>query len=183
MADNAGDSGGEWMLIMTDADRKRVKKTTPDTDSRRRNKLTLTGAPSVTTNTSLHGNPSSSGWETCAKKTAIPLSKKTHTTVLNSNPSSRGWETLPKKSSVPFPTCRMTTKNNDPSPIGTKEWETLVTKHRELNDLLGAYADLPEYTAEMSSTLQGIANLTNWMLNKILSHKALDALPGSSSIG
>ncbi len=59
MADNAGDSGGEWMLIMTDADRKRAKKTPPDTDSRRRNKLTLTGAPSVTTNTSLHGNPSS----------------------------------------------------------------------------------------------------------------------------
>jgi hypothetical protein len=59
----------------------------------------------------------------------------------------------------------------------------MVTKHRELNDILGAYADLPECTAKMSSTLQDIANLTNWMLNKILSHKALDALSGSSSIG
>ena len=77
MADNAGDNGGEWMLIMTDADRKRVKKTTPDTDSRRRNKLTLTGAPSVTTNTSLHGNPSSSGWETRAKKTDLLLPGRT----------------------------------------------------------------------------------------------------------
>ena len=147
MADNAGDNGGEWMLIMTDADRKRAKKTD----------LLLPGRTPAT-NTSLHGNPSSSGWETRAKKTAIPLSKKTHTTVLNSNPSSRGWETLPKKSSVPFPTCRMTTKNNDPSPIGTKEWETLVTKHRELNDLLGAFDDLPEYPDEIE-----FASLVNRM--------------------
>ncbi len=115
MADNAGDSGGEWTLIMTDAARKRGGKSLHDTDSRRKNNLTLTGASSVTRNTM----------------------------VLNSNPSSRGWETLPKKSSVPanpgtskmrvpFPTCRMITKNNDPSPRG-REWETLVTKHRELN--------------------------------------------------
>ena len=60
---------------------------------------------------------------------------------------------------VPFPTYCTTTKNNDSSPSG---WETLVTKHtRELNDLLGAYDDLPECTDEMSSTQ--VASLVNRM--------------------
>jgi hypothetical protein len=87
----------------------------------------------------------------------------------------------------------MTTKNNDPSPRG-REWETLVTKHRELNDLLGAFDDLPDCPDEMSSTQ--VASLVNrmydfhhgpliganWMLDIVTSHAAYDALPGSSSI-
>ena len=156
MADNAGDSGGEWTLIMTDAERKRAKK----------NDLLLPGRTPAT-NTSLHGNPSSSGWETRAKKTAIPLSWRPPST--STGPHANTYGKLQGSSSD----CK----------VEDNTLATIRTMHRELNDLLGAYADLPEYTAEMSSTLQDIANLTNWMLNKILSHKALDALPGSSSIG
>ncbi len=113
MADNAGDDGGAWKLIMTNADRKREKKRPPV--SRRkinRNALdskqpTIAGffpsASSITTNTAmLPSNPSSRGWETQpTKRNVNPGNRKPKTTtMLNSNTSSGGRETHPIKKSV-----------------------------------------------------------------------------------